>query len=80
MTDIDPKLSDKYLPSHYRGMRMLVDIPGEYTKEHDEAARFFYGLLHARYVLTNAGITRLLVKYEQGYKFNIKQLFFLSKS
>lgn len=66
MTDIDPVLSNKYLPSHYRGMRMLVDIPGEYTSDHDEAARFFYGLLHARFVLTNAGIARLLVKYEQG--------------
>jgi len=66
LADIDPALSEKYMPSHYKGMRLIVDIPGDYTKEHDEAARFFYGLLHARYVLTNQGINRLLIKYDQG--------------
>ena len=47
-------------------MRLIVDIPGEYSKEHHQAAKFFYGLLHARYVLTTAGINKLLIKYENG--------------
>lgn len=66
LSDLTQDLSDKYLPCHYKGMRMIVDIPGEYSKIHTESASFFYGLLHARYVLTNAGINRLLAKYDQG--------------
>ena len=34
--------------------------------DQERAGEFFYGLLHKRYTLTNAGIAKLTEKYEAG--------------
>lgn len=53
--------------NYYRGMRMLGGIRDvEYSIEQEKAGEFFYGLLHKRYTLTNAGIAKLTEKYESG--------------
>merc|ERR1712007_58223 len=42
----------------------ITDI--EYNKEQIRCGEFFYGLLHKRYVLTNAGIAKITKKFHDG--------------
>ena len=36
------------------------------TSEQIKSGEFFYGLLHRRYVLTNAGINKILKNFDEG--------------
>ena len=36
------------------------------NKEERKSGEFFYGLLHKRYVLTNAGIEKLAKNFDKG--------------
>merc|ERR1712131_482356 len=65
--DVPKSLWEKYEPHYYRGMRMIAGLKDhQYSKEEIESGEFFYGLLHKRYVLTNAGISKLEKLYEKG--------------
>ena len=42
------------------------------TSEQIKSGEFFYGLLHRRYVLTNAGINKILKNFDEGKNIETK--------
>lgn len=73
-------VSDRFnltgLLTEVRGMLMAINIvvdntrmeqqPEEQREQLESNARFFYGLVHARYILTQAGLVKMLDKYRSG--------------
>ncbi|KAL0232930.1 hypothetical protein GEMRC1_011677 [Eukaryota sp. GEM-RC1] len=63
-----------YIPHYSRALDIILDcstqsldgFDEDVAAEIDEAARLLYGFIHARYILTNAGLAAMKQKYEQG--------------
>jgi len=65
--NVPAELWAKYEPHYYRGLRMLAGLKDhQYTPEERQSGEFFYGLLHKRYVLTNAGIEKLAKNFDNA--------------